>query len=250
MTPTTLQPVAALFVRADSIYKTLPGVDAWDASRDARRFGRQEAAVGPVVAHPPCRAWGRLRQFAKPRHDEAALAPWAVLQVRAFGGVLEHPRASSLWAHCGLPKPWEAPDAWGGYTIEVNQFDFGHKAEKRTWLYIVGCPLFSLPPIPCRPGEPTHSIRPCTAYPRKPSVTKAEREHTPEPLALWLVETARRCVGQGTPGWSMPTPPHPGPIQWNHAPTADTPEGRHRLLKRTIQQRIARDTAERLQARA
>ncbi len=34
-----LHNVAALFVRANSIYKTMPGVDAWDAERDARKFG-------------------------------------------------------------------------------------------------------------------------------------------------------------------------------------------------------------------
>lgn len=52
--------VAVLFARADSIYKGLPGVDVYDADRDARTF----PGGCPVVAHPPCRAWavsGRLR---------------------------------------------------------------------------------------------------------------------------------------------------------------------------------------------
>lgn len=93
-----LGPVAALFVRADSIYKTMPGVDAWDIERDARKW----PGGCPVVAHPPCRAWGRLRQFAKPRPDEKDLAPWAVEKVRRWGGVLEHPANSSLWIACGL----------------------------------------------------------------------------------------------------------------------------------------------------
>ena len=48
--------VAALFVRADSIYKLMPGVDAWDIERDARAW----PGGSPVVAHPPCRAWGAL----------------------------------------------------------------------------------------------------------------------------------------------------------------------------------------------
>lgn len=30
--------MAALFVRADSIYKTLPGVDAWDEAPDLARW--------------------------------------------------------------------------------------------------------------------------------------------------------------------------------------------------------------------
>lgn len=41
--------VATLFVRSDSIYKSLPGVDAWDISRDARKW----PGGCPVVAHPP-----------------------------------------------------------------------------------------------------------------------------------------------------------------------------------------------------
>lgn len=209
-----LQPVAALFVRQDSVYKALPGVDAWDAQRDAREF----TGGMPVVAHPPCRAWGRLRQFAKPRPDEKALALLAVNMVRTAGGVLEHPRASSLWDACLMPKPGEPCDAWGGYTIEVNQFDYGHKAEKRTWLYIVGCGREDLPVVLPRPGEPTHAIRPNAVYPRKPSVTKAEREHTPGLFSLWLVEVARRCRGEFA-DWPAVRMAHPGPIKWNMGPT-------------------------------
>ena len=89
--------IAVLFARADSNYKQLPECDVWDAERDARNWpgGCQ------VVAHPPCRAWGRLRHFAKPRDDEKDLARFAVAQVRKWGGVLEHPeRARS----CGETK--------------------------------------------------------------------------------------------------------------------------------------------------
>ena len=62
--------VAVLFARADSNYKQLPECDVWDAERDARKW----PGGCPVVAHPPCRAWGRLRHFAKPRDDEKDLA--------------------------------------------------------------------------------------------------------------------------------------------------------------------------------
>ncbi|WP_202122885.1 hypothetical protein, partial [Escherichia coli] len=76
--------IAVLFARVDSNYKAMPECDVFDIERDARTF----AGGMPVVAHPPCRAWGRLRKFAKPRPDEKALALFAVAQVRAFGGVL------------------------------------------------------------------------------------------------------------------------------------------------------------------
>jgi hypothetical protein len=133
-----------------------------------------------------------LRQFAKPREDEKALAPWAIDQVRRWGGVLEHPAESTLWVHCGLPLPGRFPDAFGGWALTVDQFHFGHKAEKSTWLYVVGLEPDELPEVPVRDGIPTHCVRPTRSYPRLPSITHAEREKTPEPFARWLVELARR----------------------------------------------------------
>ena len=187
--------MAALFVRADSIYKTLPGVDAWDEARDARNW----PGGCPVVAHPPCRLWAKLRQFAKAADPEAErqLAIDAVGRVREFGGVIEHPAESTLWAACGMPTPGRAPDRFGGWTAEIRQCDWGHKAEKRTWLYIVGVTPDELPQMPPS-AEPIGLIKPRRGVPRdgRKIVTKAEREHTPPDLARWLVELARRCARQ------------------------------------------------------
>lgn len=185
-----MKQVAVLFARADSIYKTMPGCDVYDIERDARTW----PGGAPVVAHPPCRAWGRLRHFAKPRPDEKELAIWAVDQVRRYGGVLEHPAESTLWAHMGLPTPGRAPDQHGGWTAEIRQCDWAHKAEKRTWLYIVGVHPDELPAFPPR-SEPTGVIKPQRGVQRTLKiVTKAEREHTPPALAAWLVELARRTT--------------------------------------------------------
>ncbi|MFN9611221.1 MAG: hypothetical protein ACK58C_03465 [Betaproteobacteria bacterium] len=184
--------VAALFCRADSHYKALPAVDVWDEARDARQW----PGGVPLVAHPPCRLWAKLRQFAKAKDPtmERQLAIDAVCRVQRFGGVLEHPAESTLWAHMGLPTPGRAPDQHGGWTAEIRQCDWGHKAEKLTWLYVVCCHPDDLPPMPPR-GEPTGVIKPHRGIPRdgRKIVTKAEREHTPPALALWLVELARRC---------------------------------------------------------
>lgn len=182
--------VAVLFARADSNYKALD-CDVWDEARDARTW----PGGSQIVAHPPCRAWGRLRQFAKPQEGEKELALFAVANVRKFGGVLEHPAESSLWLDQRLPRPGEFPDEFGGWAIEIEQYHWGHRAEKATWLYVVGCQPCDLPTMPRRPGRATHCIRPTKSYPRLPSVTKAEREHTPPALAAWLVELAARCKG-------------------------------------------------------
>lgn len=47
--------VAALFVRRDSIYKTMPEVDAWDADRDALQSGdfSHWMPTGLVRPEPP-----------------------------------------------------------------------------------------------------------------------------------------------------------------------------------------------------
>jgi hypothetical protein len=186
--------VAVLFARADSIYKTLPGCDVYDIERDARTF------VGgmPVVAHPPCRSWGRLAHMAKPAPHEKDLARFAVSRVRSCGGVLEHPAWSTLWADQDMPAPGMV-DAVGGWTLGIHQWWWGHRAEKATWLYVVGCAPHRIPEIPMRLGEATHVIassrqRQNRGHPQfRPEVTKAEREHTPPALAAWLVELARRC---------------------------------------------------------
>lgn len=136
-----MRPVAVLFARRDSVYKRLAGCDVWDADRDARKF----AGGMPVVAHPPCRAWGQLSHFAAPREDEKDLARFAVAMVRRWGGVLEHPARSLLWDDQNLPKG-QAQDEHGGWTMRCKQSDWGHRAEKATNLYIVGCLPRDLPP--------------------------------------------------------------------------------------------------------
>ena len=201
-----MKTVAVLFARSDSVYKTLPGCDVYDIERDARTW----PGGAPVVAHPPCRAWGRLRAFAKPRSDEKDLARWAVSQVRQWGGVLEHPESSTLWADQRLPRHPNERDGHGGWTMPIHQWWFGHRAQKRTWLYIVGVNHWEVSDYPLRLGQSDCRIRldkrrPDGTHIRKgdpdyqPILGDAEREHTPPDLAVWLVELARRCALQPQP---------------------------------------------------
>lgn len=192
--------VAALFVRADSIYKTLPDVDAWDIERDARAW----PGGCPVIAHPPCRAWGAFSMFAKPRPGERELATWAVDRVREWGGVLEHPVRSRLWPEYGLPEPGER-DKFGGWTLPIYQHWWGHRAQKSTRLYIVGVDPAGIPPIPLKLGDAEYVIGDvgrASDGTNRPEVSKAEREHTPPDLARWLVDLARSAT---------PTPQDPTP---------------------------------------
>lgn len=184
--------VAVLFARRDSCYKTLPDCDVWDEDRDALNW----LGGMPVIAHPPCRAWGQLRHFAKPKPGEKDLALWAMGQVRRCGGVLEHPKNSRLWAAAECESPGVI-DRFGGFTFPVFQSWWGHRAEKATVLYIVGCALADIPQMPIVLGEAPAVCG--TSGRRKdgkrkttrPEITKAEREHTPIEFAKWLVEVAR-----------------------------------------------------------
>lgn len=185
--------VSALYVRKDSVYKSL-GVDCWDIERDARHW----PGGNPIIAHPPCRAWGKLSAFAHPRPGEKELAIKSIELIRKWGGVLEHPAASRLWLFMKLPKPG-AKDEYGGFSICIDQFWFGHKAQKKTLLYICGCSQNDLPPIPIRFDAITHVIgfNKKNKFGRvdktKKEVTRAEREHTPIELAKWLISVASMC---------------------------------------------------------
>ncbi len=184
--------IAVLFARSDSIYKGIPGCDVFDIDRDALTF----SGGMPVIAHPPCRSWGRLAHMAKPRPGERELAPWAVDQIRKWGGVLEHPVTSRLWKEKPLPGPGER-DQFGGFSIVVPQYWFGHRCEKMTSLYICGIEPSELPEIGFKLGEPEYVImKSRNNHHRKKVVDKPEREKTPEPFAHFLIDIARQCRPQ------------------------------------------------------
>jgi len=176
--PPAARAVSVLFARSDSCYKDLV-TDVWDIGRDARNYQGDNA----VICHPPCRAWGRLRRWAKPRTDEKALALFAVDEVRRCGGVLEHPYGSTLWGAAQLPLPGHTDD-WGGFTILVEQGWWDHPAPKPTYLYIAGCRKSDLPELPVKLHR---------AAGRTLDLSPADRERTPPAFAEFLLRVASMC---------------------------------------------------------
>jgi hypothetical protein len=170
--------VAALFCCRSSPYWHLDNVEVFDEERDARTY----CGPWPVVAHPPCRTWGRLSHMAKPNAQERDLALWAVATVRQFGGVLEHPADSKLFGTV-LPRSG-CVDEFGGFTIVVDQQWFGHRARKRTGLYFCGIGQFAVDKPPFWIGLPPRTVE---------LMGRPERERTPMELATWLVAQARKC---------------------------------------------------------
>lgn len=190
--------VAALFVQRDGCYAGLPGVDAWDEARDARLY----PGPHPVVAHPPCARWGRFwggSPTTWPRlklgDDDGCFAA-ALASVRAWGGVLEHPKDSLAWAAHGIVAPphtggWIVADIeQGGWTCCVDQGHYGHPARKPTWLYAYGVDVF-----PLRWG-PSPSVQHATS-PRRgitETLSKKARAATPPAFRDELLRLARRTV--------------------------------------------------------
>lgn len=175
--------IPVLFTQKESVYLTIPKADCWDIERDARRWGGGSA----IVAHPPCRAWGKLRTFAKPPPGEKELGIWAIRKAQLWGGVVEHPEGSHLWKELGLPFGKDQ-DKFGGWTLKIDQHPFGHKARKRTWLYIVGVKPQEIPNYPLSWECVQHFVAWTKA---KPGLSKPERSATPRLFAEFLIEIAQ-----------------------------------------------------------
>ena len=163
--------IAALYVDLQGTYSRIPNVELWDPSWDARAY----PGPHPIVAHPPCQRWGKLAGMHNAqRARKAKLAGRvhistfgedggcfrsAVEAVRAYGGVLEHPEGSGGWALMGI-RPPRAKAGWidagdgVGWTISVEQGQYGHVARKTTWLYAVGVNLIPLDGRAGKPMEP------------------------------------------------------------------------------------------------
>jgi len=166
--------ISALFVETDGSYYDLPGIDPWDQTRDARKYG----GPNPVIAHPPCQRWGKLwagqplwikrTGERKIKGDDDGCFASALASVREWGGVLEHPWGSHAWPHFGLSVPpreggWIAADFFGyapagvrgGWACCVEQGRYGHYARKPTLLLVYGLEYIQLPQLRWGISEPS-----------------------------------------------------------------------------------------------
>jgi len=170
--------VAALFVRKKNHYSGL-GCDCFDFDRDALTWRGGQ----PGVFHPPCRSWSQLSHMAKPRPGERELALWSIEKVREFGGVVEHPYNSRLWATVGCLS-FGVRDQFGGVLFPVYQSWFGHLAPKKTSLYLVGAPVPELAHFIAAAVPPVRTVE---------SLCRASRERTPPAFARFLFDLAESC---------------------------------------------------------
>lgn len=174
--------VAALYVETGGVYFNLPGVDPWDEQRDARLY----EGPWPVVAHPPCPKWSPLAYINRRRipgyeiGDDGGCFEAALNAVRKYGGVLEHPANTLAWKHFGLDKPergiWKG---WfGSWVTEVDQGRYGHRARKRTWLYVCGGSV--PPPLDWEVAESSAIVSGFTHQPKGEHVACEHRRVRPK----------------------------------------------------------------------
>ena len=197
--------VAALYVETGGAYYGLEGVDPWGPERDARTY----RGPHPVVAHPPCNKWSPLAYINRRRipgyeiGDDGGCFAAALEAVQTWGGVLEHPAGSLAWKHFGLDKPerglWRG--LFGSWVTEVDQGRYGHRARKRTWLYVCGGDV--PPPLDWEPAESDAIVSGFTHQPKGEHIAcehrrirPKEASRTPDAFRELLLELARgaaRC---------------------------------------------------------
>lgn len=181
---------SVLFTLPDSEYQKL-GLECFDEKRDATTFDFST----PVIAHPPCRLWSRLRKFSTAPKEEKELALFAIDAVRLCGGILEHPASSTLFKEY-LPPAGQTDD-FGGFCFSVNLNWFGFPAQKKTWLYVCGLTRSEVPAIPLQFHPVTKVIESHSHKPGRtqqlPSLQKSLRSKTPLELCKYLEKIAAKC---------------------------------------------------------
>ncbi len=190
--------IAALFVETNGVYFNLPNVDPWDISRNAMLYDGCDA----VITHPPCQRWGMLAHLVQSKSngrlrvgDDGGTFAKALVETEKNGGVLEHPENSYAFAAYGLDRPkvgkWTPSRL--GFVTTVAQSAYGHRATKRTWLYVCGLDESELPCLDWSCPRGTHEIGGESRLKgKRPSLPKSERSRTPVAFRDLLISIAEK----------------------------------------------------------
>lgn len=177
-----MKSIPVLFVDENSLYKNYSIFDAYDHSRDALTFYDR----CPIICHPPCRLFSRLRSFSNASPSEKKLAFFALDRIRMFGGILEHPRSSTLWTSGNFNLDGSV-DQYGGFLRSVNLSWFGYPAQKKTMLYFVGISPVQLPSFPLSLSAPSFSIG-SSKNNRLKEISKNARSQTPDHMIKYFIQ--------------------------------------------------------------
>ncbi|UOX33224.1 hypothetical protein LXD69_14400 [Flavobacterium sediminilitoris] len=164
--------IPVLFVHPKSNYNKFPFFDCYDEKRNSLTYSGSK----PVICHPPCRKFSRLRGLSCAPDSEKELGYWSIDLVRKNGGIVEHPHDSQLWKDKEVVKPGTI-DEFGGFTFCIDQSWFGYYTPKRTILYIVGI----------KPKElPDYDFNRDINFRKFQNLTKKQRSETTSDLCIFL----------------------------------------------------------------
>lgn len=168
--------IAILCADERSNYHALPGLDIYTRSRDAYTFSGRI----PVIAHPPCQQWSRLKAFARENRSEKELAAFCFEQVNKNGGILEHPHGSSFFKYIGADRK---------KMFSVDQSWYGFPARKRTILYCSGVQLL--------PSMLSFDIPPKKVH----QMSYSMRSRSTTEFCEWLINSIRQSIVIMQTGW-------------------------------------------------
>ena len=174
--------IPVLFTQEKSNYNNFKIFDCYDLKRNALCYNGRV----PVIAHPPCRKFSKLRGLSTAPLSEKKLAFFALSKVRQFGGILEHPRSSTLWLNGNFNLDGSV-DSYGGFLRSVDLSWFGFPARKKTMLYFCGIAPGQLPPFPISLNAITHVIS-STYKSEKKEISKNMRSTTPLRMIEYFIE--------------------------------------------------------------
>ena len=174
--------IPVLFTQEKSNYDKIKLFDCYDIKRNALSFNGRV----PLIAHPPCRKFSKLRGLSTAPLSEKKLAFFALSKVRQFGGILEHPRSSTLWINGNFNLDGSI-DTYGGFLRSVDLSWFGFPARKATMLYFCGIRPDQMPAFPFSLNAITHIIS-STARSNKKEISKKMRSATPLRMVEYFIE--------------------------------------------------------------
>lgn len=180
-----MKKIPVLFAQEKSLYKNYSTFDVYDLKRNAFTYYSRL----PVIAHPPCRLFSRLRGLSTAPISEKKCAYFSLAQVRMFGGILEHPRSSTLWHNGNFNLNGEI-DKYGGFLRSVNLSWFGYPAEKKTMLYFVGISPGHLPPFPISLSAPLFTVGSCKNQ-KLSEIKRKSRSETPDQMIEYFIQVMK-----------------------------------------------------------
>lgn len=177
--------VAVLCAHKKSNYYKIPGLEVYDEVRDCRTF----KGGMPVICHPPCAQWSKMKAFSNDNPEQKQLAYFCLVEFKRWGGIFEHPESSAIWDEFDWPEET--------LFYKVDQHWWGFPARKKTILAFYQCKPISHPlnfdAVQYTVAKSRSDSKNGQAN-RLPEMKKSQRSVTTLEFNQWLVDSIRQTL--------------------------------------------------------